>query len=121
VTPPAPHSGPVDLTPDGTHFRLSLTKAVAIVAALAGGAYAAGQATSGIKAELAEHKSNALVHLDPKFVFQHGVPVGAWDLDASNKAAQASIAALQAQTKELEDWKAKKEAEAEARKPRWRP
>jgi hypothetical protein len=100
---------------------LSLTKAVAIVAALAGGAYMAGQATSGLKSDLAAHEADNLRHLDKDFVFKHGVPVGAWDLDASNKAAQASIAALQAQTKELEAWKAKTEAEAEARKPRWRP
>lgn len=110
-----------DLTPDGTHFRLSLAKAAAIVALLVGGAYGAGTATSGIRNDLAVHKADQLVHLDPQFVFKHGVPVGAWDLDASNKAAAASIAALQAQTATLQEWKAKTEAATEARRPRWRP
>jgi hypothetical protein len=116
-----PQGGPVDLSPDGTHFRVSLTKAVAIIAALVGGAYMAGQATSGIRADLAEHKANALVHLDPAFVFKHGVPVGAWDLDASNKALAASITELHAQTKELQEWRDKQDLVAEARKPRWHP
>lgn len=121
MTTPAQQSGPVDLTPDGTHFRVSLTKAVAIIAALVGGAYVAGQATSGIKSDLAAHKADALVHLDPKFVFQHGVPVGAWDLDASNKALAASIAELHAQTKELQEWRSQQDAATEAHKPRWHP
>jgi hypothetical protein len=113
--------GSTDLTPDGTHFRLSLTKAAIIIAALVGGAYAAGTATSAIKSELTEHKANALIHLEPDFVFKHGVPVGAWDLDASNKAVAASLGVLQAQQKELQDWKARQEAAAEKRKARWHP
>lgn len=107
----------IDLTPDRTHFRVSLAKGAGMVAAIV----TATWAVFAVLGELHSHTGNIAVHLPADFRETHGSPLGYWDMKVRDDAAAAGLKALQDQVKALQDWQAKQEAAAEARRPRYRP
>lgn len=70
-----------DISPDGTHVRMSLARFIAVVVgiALAVGTFSATYWT------LREHAANVHIHLPEDFERHHGAPVGDRDLGASKE------------------------------------
>lgn len=77
----------VEITPD-THVKMTVTKSLAIVGGIIGVVFAAAASWFGVSMliqnlgkDMAAHVANREVHIDPGYQFEHGRPVGKWDLN----------------------------------------
>jgi len=74
-----------DISPDGTHVRMSLARFLSVIVglAIAVGTFSATYYT------LREHAANQHIHLREDFELKHGAPVGDRDLkDSKEETAQ---------------------------------
>lgn len=110
-----------DLTPDGTHIRLSAARAIVIAGVLVSVAGSGAIAWYALNAKVDHHSENRDVHLERDFVREHGIPVGKWDLAARDEQAERAFTALGARVELLEKAAADAKQAAQDRKPRWRP
>lgn len=104
-----------------SQVRLPLGTAISVTGALIAMAVSGALAWQSLKDRQERHENNVNVHLDPGFVREHGLPVGKWDVAAHDEQTARALEAFQRQV----DYAVKKadalEAEANNRKPRWRP
>lgn len=99
----APH----DIHPENTHVRMSLKLFLSVLIGLGaavGMAVAFYFATIGA---LEAHMRNGYIHLDQKFVEDHGRPIGYWDLDVwKTQTAKAVGEAVEVMVqKRLDNWR----------------
>lgn len=76
-----------DISPDGTHVRMSLARFISVVIGIA---MAVGT-TVGIYLSVRWHTANTYIHLDPDFREKHGPPVGTRDLELSKESTEQAI------------------------------
>jgi hypothetical protein len=106
---------------EGSHIKLTVARAILVAGVLISLAGSGAVAWYSNHAQLESHVSNNYVHLDPRFAYEHGLPVGKWDLAGRDDAATASFKALQDQADYLKRRVDVLEAEVSNRKPRWHP
>jgi hypothetical protein len=74
-----------------------------------------------LKDRVDRHEADEYRHLDKRFPYEHGQPVGTWDLKARDEQAARAFEALQKQTNaNTAAWESLRQT-LENRKPRWRP
>jgi hypothetical protein len=101
--------------------KLSLPTAIVVVGALISMTASGVLAWASLRSDVKEHVGNVDVHLDPKFIREHGVPVGKWDLAPRDEATARALEGLQRQA----DYAVKKaegvEAAWNSSRPKWHP
>lgn len=78
---------PRDISPDGTHVRMSVARFASLVVGLCVGA----GTIAGIYWSLNAHTTNRHIHIPEDFERDHGAPVGTRDLELSKESTAQAL------------------------------